>query len=166
MRRNLCGILRIPITNCNVFVLERIFIVLCRYLYWVLMNLQNYSRTIAMYSYTSIKRGIFSDYTIYQDSCNKIFKHFPNFHLHCLFYVEIATWSLASRKCKFQDDFQKITHNSIVDNEKKILIFFSQILVYSFVNFSFNPNNDWDSLFLTIWFLHYATFLVKMSFVA
>lgn len=41
-----------------------------------------------MYSYTSIKRGIFSDYTIYQDSCNKIFKHFPNFHLHCLFYVE------------------------------------------------------------------------------
>lgn len=85
MQSNWYEILCIPITNCNIVVLEKIFIVFCRYLFCSLLNLQNYRMTLTVYCYTSIYNWA---------SCLilgyiRIIKHFPNFHLHCLFNEEI-----------------------------------------------------------------------------
>lgn len=44
----------IPITNCNIVVLEKNFIVFCRYLFCGLVILQNYRMTLTVYSYTSM----------------------------------------------------------------------------------------------------------------
>lgn len=54
MQSNWYEILCIPIKNCNIVVLEKIFIVFCRYLFCGLLNLQNYRMTLTVYSYTSI----------------------------------------------------------------------------------------------------------------
>lgn len=74
MQSNWYEILCIPIKNCNIVVLEKIFIVFCRYLFCGLVILQNYRMTLTVYSYT----GILSDFRIYKDSLIKIIKHFPN----------------------------------------------------------------------------------------
>lgn len=44
----------IPITNCNIVVLEKNFIVFCRYLFCGLVIPQNYRMTLTVYSYTSM----------------------------------------------------------------------------------------------------------------